>query len=97
MVFAGAPGAGLRDFLAGCIGGGSEPQTVAANQQAAAEQIDVRRYLGPDYCPELRVRESTEVVRHYERGHENDARPSSYGRPRSATPPANASTSRTAG
>jgi hypothetical protein len=62
----------LAIVLAGCIGGGGEPEIVAANQQAAAEQIDIRRYLGPDYCPELRVREGTEIVRRYERGHEND-------------------------
>ena len=37
-----------------------------------ADEIDVRRYLGPDYCPEIRIREGTELVRRYERGHEDD-------------------------
>ena len=35
-------------------------------------EIDVRRYLGPDYCPELRVLNGAELVRRYERGHEDD-------------------------
>lgn len=36
------------------------------------EQVDVRRYLGPNYCPELRVLEGAELLRRYERGHEDD-------------------------
>jgi hypothetical protein len=40
---------------------------------AAEEQIDVRRYLGPDYCPEIRIREGTEVVRQYESGRQDDS------------------------
>ena len=36
------------------------------------DEIDVRRYLGPDYCPELQVREGTEMLRRYERGKEDD-------------------------
>ena len=36
-------------------------------------EIDVRRYLGPDYCPEIRIRKATELMRRYESGHEDDA------------------------
>ena len=43
---------------------------LAAN--IAADEIDIRRYLGPDYCPDLRVREGTEMLRRYERGKEDD-------------------------
>ena len=54
--------------------GGSEPgaTTAAAQAPQAGEQIDVRRYIGPDYCPEIRIREGTEVARAYERGHEDE-------------------------
>jgi hypothetical protein len=52
-------------------GGGGKPETTAA-RKASAEQVDVSRYLGPDYCPELRIPEGTEVMRRYERGHEDD-------------------------
>jgi len=45
-------------------------QTDAAGNQ---DEIDVRRYLGPDYCPDLRVREGTEMVRRYERGQQDDS------------------------
>jgi hypothetical protein len=46
---------------------------LAADAPANPDEIDVRRYLGPDYCPDLRVREGTEVIRRYERGKEDDA------------------------
>jgi hypothetical protein len=36
------------------------------------EQIDVRRYIGPSYCPELRILEGAELLRRYERGHQDD-------------------------
>ena len=36
------------------------------------DEIDIRRYLGPDYCPELQVREGTEMLRRYERGKEGE-------------------------
>ncbi len=45
---------------------------VAAGAPANADEIDIRRFLGPDYCPELRVREGTEVLRRYERGQEDE-------------------------
>jgi hypothetical protein len=63
--------------LSGCSmfgRGGDEPETTAATTPAAAseEEIDIRRYLGPDYCPELRVLSGAELMRRYERGHEED-------------------------
>jgi hypothetical protein len=45
---------------------------VATGDPANPDEIDVRRYLGPDYCPEIRVREGTEVMRRYERSKEDD-------------------------
>lgn len=45
---------------------------VAAGAPANPDEIDIRRYLGPDYCPDLRVREGTEMLRRYERGKEGD-------------------------
>lgn len=59
--------------LAGCGGAGLFGGT-STTQQAAAQQeeIDVRRYLGPDYCPEVRIRQGTESVRRYVRGYEDD-------------------------
>lgn len=61
-------------------GGGEKPETTAATATAAttpaaasgSEQIDIRRYLGSNYCPELRVINGAELVRRYERGHEED-------------------------
>src|SRR5687768_8710353 len=69
----------LALLLAGCLGlGGSgrdDAPTEATTSAAAATapELDVRRYLGPDYCPEIRVREGLEVVRSYEPGHQDDA------------------------
>ncbi len=47
----------------------------SAREASAPEegQIDVRRYLGPDYCPELRILNGAELVRRYERGHQDEA------------------------
>jgi hypothetical protein len=45
---------------------------LAAGAPANPDAIDIRRYLGPDYCPDLRVREGTEMLRRYERGKEDD-------------------------
>ena len=72
--------AALSLSLAGCsmFGRGGEPETTAATAStgatpaASAGELDVRRYLGPDYCPELRIQDGTELVRSYERGHEDD-------------------------
>lgn len=59
-------------LLAGCMGGsgGSNSAPAAA---ATDREFDVRRYIGPNYCPELRVRPGTEVIRRYAAGHENEA------------------------
>ena len=59
------PGFGKRSAEAGGT-------AVAAGAPANADEIDIRRFLGPDYCPELRVREGTEVLRRYERGQEDE-------------------------
>lgn len=63
--------------VAGCssFGGrspGPESQASVTPVAAGGEEMDVRRYLGPDYCPELRIRPGTEVLRLYEKGHEDD-------------------------
>jgi hypothetical protein len=64
--------------LGGCSmfgGGDSKPETTAATTPAAArapDEIDVRRYIGPDYCPELRVLNGAELLRRYEKGHDED-------------------------
>jgi hypothetical protein len=66
----------LALLLAGCLGlGGSGPDDAATETtkaSATAPELDVRRYLGPDYCPEIRVREGLELVRSYEPGHEDE-------------------------
>ena len=61
--------------------GGSKPETTAATTPttstapaANTDQIDVRQYLGPDYCPELRVLSGAELMRSYEKGHDDDAK-----------------------
>lgn len=63
----------LALVIGGCsaFGGGSRPEPAAANKADGGE-IDVARYLGPDYCPELRIPEGTELMRRYERGHDDD-------------------------
>ena len=66
-------------LIGGCSmwgrGGGEKPETTAATTPAAATssgEIDVRRYLGPNYCPEIRVLSGAELMRRYERGYEDD-------------------------
>lgn len=49
--------------------GGDEPETTAATARerpGEAEPIDVRRYIGPNYCPELRVIKGAELLRQYQ-------------------------------
>jgi hypothetical protein len=46
--------------------------TAVASTEPQEGEIDVRRYLGPNYCPELRVVKGAELMREYERGHEDD-------------------------
>ena len=63
--------------LGSCMGGSDPSQTSAITAASTAEggeseAIDVRRYLGPDYCPELRIREGSQLVRRYEPGHIDD-------------------------
>jgi hypothetical protein len=66
--------------LAACSAFGGRPTapaTTATTTPAVAEpasggEIDVRRYLGPNYCPELRIYPNAEVVRRFERGHDNE-------------------------
>jgi hypothetical protein len=48
--------------------------TAVASTEPKEGEIDVRRYLGPNYCPELRVVSGAELMRQYERGHEDDAK-----------------------
>lgn len=44
----------------------------AAAGSGGDEQIDISPFLGPDYCPEMRVLDGAQLVRRYERGHEDD-------------------------
>jgi hypothetical protein len=46
--------------------------TEAVGDPANPDEIDVRRYLGPNYCPDLRVREGTEMLRRFERGKQDE-------------------------
>lgn len=73
-------------LFAGCSmwGFGDEkPETTAATTSATGSiavasvepkegEIDVRQYLGPNYCPELRIVSGAELMRLYERGREDD-------------------------
>ena len=72
-------------LLGGCSmfgDGDSKPETTAATTpsqvspttKASADQIDIRQYLGPNYCPELRIVHNAELIQKYERGHEDDAK-----------------------
>jgi hypothetical protein len=71
-------------LLGGCSmfgHGDSKPETTAATTPSASttpvansDQIDVRQYIGPDYCPELRVLKGAEILRRYEKGHDDDAK-----------------------
>lgn len=63
--------------LGGCsimdnIRPGSKASTEEASADASEPEIDVRRYIGPDYCPELRVYDGAELIRTYQRGHQGD-------------------------
>ena len=76
-----AAGAAL---LSGCMGlGGDKPEAVAAADATAAApaattpgaplpQTASFPGLSASYCPELRVRDGTEVLRRYQKGHDND-------------------------
>lgn len=63
--------------LGGCsmLGGGEKPEAAVASARsgAAGGEIDVRRYIGPNYCPELRIVRGMELARNYEAGHDDDA------------------------
>ena len=68
-------------FAGGCSmwGSGDEkPETTAATNSTGStakdEDIDVRQYLGPDYCPEIRVVNGAELMRRFEGGHEDDVK-----------------------
>jgi hypothetical protein len=61
--------------LGGCsIMDNIRPGSKASTQKASAkaDEIDVRRYLGPDYCPELRIYAGADLIRTYQRGHQGD-------------------------
>ena len=47
---------------------GPKPKETAS----VAGQVDPRRYIGPDYCPELRIFDGAQLIRTYERGHQGD-------------------------
>jgi hypothetical protein len=66
-------------FVASIVGGCSivdrirpGSKATSAKETASAEEIDVRRYIGPNYCPELRVYDGAQLIRTYERGHQGD-------------------------
>lgn len=46
--------------------------TALASTEPKEGEIDVRQYLGPNYCPELRVLSGAELMRRYEQGGEDD-------------------------
>ncbi len=52
--------------------GASTGEGAAPGSPPTADQIDVRQFVGPDYCPELRILDGAQLVRRYERGHEDD-------------------------
>ena len=58
----------LAAGLSGCMGMGGSDDAKPAAEAAATEELDPRRYLGPDYCPELRIREGLELARTYQAG-----------------------------
>lgn len=66
----------LALLLTGCMsfgdvdGGGGGTATAAADEAGDGE-IDIRRYLGPDYCPEIRVLPGTQLMRRHD-GAEED-------------------------
>ncbi|WP_414831868.1 hypothetical protein [Afifella sp. YEN Y35] len=67
----------LSFLLAGCLGGlgfgGGAEETVPVEPgtaQKGSNEIDIRRYLGPSYCPDLRIKADTQTLRRYKRGAE---------------------------
>lgn len=65
--------------LASCsIMGGGKPDTIAAaatttgSTAQANTALDASRYIGPDYCPEVRIVDGAQLKRDYERGHDDD-------------------------
>lgn len=68
------PVVGIAAILSACqmFGGGDRGAKATTAASAKEKPIDIRRYLGPDYCPELRVRTGTEVARKYEAGHDGE-------------------------
>ena len=64
----------LTLVLGGCLGlgGGKQLSATASPATPVEGQIDIRKYLGPDYCPQIRVREGTETARTFERGFQDD-------------------------
>ncbi len=48
------------------------PSSKASKATASADQIDARRFIGPDYCPELRIFDGAQLIRTYQRGHQGD-------------------------
>lgn len=66
--------AALAFTAAGCsmFRGSPEPATAGATALQREGQVDPRRYLGPNYCPELRIPEGMQVVRDYEGGGEGN-------------------------
>jgi len=56
----------LGSFGGGSSDAGSAPQT-------AEGKVDLRRYIGPDYCPELRIKADTQTLQRFARGKEETA------------------------
>jgi hypothetical protein len=54
------------------VAGPGAGEATAGQRPGDGEAIDVRRFLGPDYCPEIRVLPGTEMIRQYESGHDGD-------------------------
>ncbi len=74
-----ASASALAILVAGTVVGGcsimgrDKPETTAATSPpASGSQIDIRHYLGPNYCPDLRIPLGSEVDRLYEKGHKDD-------------------------
>lgn len=55
----------------GSLFGPSATEGVGEGDQTEGA-LDVRTFLGPDYCPDLRILDGAEVMRRYERGREDD-------------------------
>jgi hypothetical protein len=48
------------------------PTTIA--KADGSGEVDLRKFIGPDYCPEIRIRDGREMLRTFERGHEDEAK-----------------------